>query len=198
MNKLFGLVVIVVLLAVMIGFFFAEYAMAPQTDTVLPEEDTVMCTMDAMQCPDGSYVGRTGPNCQFVCPPLPTVPADVQAQIDAHADLITVASPLAGGLIESGVTISGQARGGWYFEASFPVTLVNWDGLIIAEGPATATSDWMTPEFVPFTMNLPFTNPYTPGDPEFMKKGTLIFKKDNPSGLPENDDAVEIPVRFAP
>ncbi len=28
----------------------------------------VACTMDAMQCPDGSYVGRTGPKCEFVCP----------------------------------------------------------------------------------------------------------------------------------
>ena len=28
----------------------------------------VACTMDAMQCPDGSYVGRSGPNCEFVCP----------------------------------------------------------------------------------------------------------------------------------
>ena len=26
------------------------------------------CTADAMQCPDGSWVSRTGPNCQFVCP----------------------------------------------------------------------------------------------------------------------------------
>lgn len=28
----------------------------------------VACTMDAKQCPDGSYVGRSGPQCQFVCP----------------------------------------------------------------------------------------------------------------------------------
>ena len=28
----------------------------------------IACTMDAMQCPDGSYVGRTGPKCEFVCP----------------------------------------------------------------------------------------------------------------------------------
>lgn len=28
----------------------------------------VACTKDAMQCPDGSYVGRSGPSCQFVCP----------------------------------------------------------------------------------------------------------------------------------
>lgn len=29
----------------------------------------VVCTQEAKQCPDGSYVGRTGPNCEFVpCP----------------------------------------------------------------------------------------------------------------------------------
>ena len=30
--------------------------------------DMVACTMEAMQCPDGSYVGRTGPHCDFICP----------------------------------------------------------------------------------------------------------------------------------
>ncbi|SRR3989339_1640468 len=32
------------------------------------KEEPVACTMDAKQCPNGSYVGRTGPNCEFVCP----------------------------------------------------------------------------------------------------------------------------------
>jgi hypothetical protein len=32
------------------------------------------CTMEAMQCPDGSYVGRSGPNCEFVCPTATTTP----------------------------------------------------------------------------------------------------------------------------
>lgn len=32
-------------------------------------ESPVACTMDVKQCPDGSYVGRTGPNCEFEkCP----------------------------------------------------------------------------------------------------------------------------------
>ncbi len=36
----------------------------------------VMCPMDAYVCADGSTVGRTGPNCQFVCPVTQsTVPA---------------------------------------------------------------------------------------------------------------------------
>ncbi len=32
----------------------------------------VACTMDAMRCPDGSFVGRTGPKCEFVCPDGPS------------------------------------------------------------------------------------------------------------------------------
>jgi len=32
------------------------------------DNDVVACTMDAKMCPDGSYVGRTGKNCEFVCP----------------------------------------------------------------------------------------------------------------------------------
>jgi len=30
--------------------------------------EPVYCTQDAMQCPDDTWVGRTGPNCEFVCP----------------------------------------------------------------------------------------------------------------------------------
>jgi hypothetical protein len=33
------------------------------------KKDDVACTTDAKQCPDGSYVGRSGPNCEFAaCP----------------------------------------------------------------------------------------------------------------------------------
>ncbi len=35
------------------------------------EVEPVFCTMDAMMCPDGSYVGRTAPNCEFA--PCPSV-----------------------------------------------------------------------------------------------------------------------------
>ena len=31
-------------------------------------DSVVFCTQDAKLCSDGSYVGRTGPNCEFVCP----------------------------------------------------------------------------------------------------------------------------------
>ena len=36
-----------------------------------PINDGIACTMEAKECPDGSYVGRTGPNCEFEkCPGL--------------------------------------------------------------------------------------------------------------------------------
>jgi hypothetical protein len=28
----------------------------------------IMCAQDAQQCPDGSWVGRSGIRCEFVCP----------------------------------------------------------------------------------------------------------------------------------
>jgi Immunoglobulin-like domain of bacterial spore germination len=160
--------------------------------------EPVACTMDAMMCPDGSYVGRTGPKCEFVCPAAPEVPADVAAEIAAKADLITLSTPLPNGVVMSPLTVAGSARGNWFFEGSFPITLTNWDGLIIAEGIATAEGDWMTTDFVPFSASLEFTNPYQTGGQDFMKRGSLILKKDNPSGLPEHDAALEIPVHFAP
>ncbi len=32
-----------------------------------PNQQTA-CTQDAKECPDGTWVGRSGPNCEFVCP----------------------------------------------------------------------------------------------------------------------------------
>jgi hypothetical protein len=55
---------------------------------------------------------------------------------------------------------------------------------------------YTTDDFVPFSGELTFTSPYSAGDPDFMARGTLILQKANPSGLPEHDDAVEIPVTF--
>lgn len=105
-------------------------------------------------------------------------------------DLIRLDSPRPGGIITSPLTITGQARGTWFFEASFPVILTDWDGKIIAQGIAQAKGDWMTTDFVPFEAALTFSI-----DPQaYSNKGTLILKKDNPSGLPQNDDALEIPV----
>lgn len=107
-------------------------------------------------------------------------------------DLIRLTNPRPNQTIESPLIITGEARGNWFFEASFPVTLVNWDGLIIAEGIAQAKGDWMTTEFVPFEATLTFTV----DKDVYSNRGALILKKDNPSGLSEHDNALEIPITF--
>lgn len=47
-------------------------------------DQNVACTMDAKQCPDGSYVGRVGPNCEFAaCPTPKPTPTDSVVCTDA-------------------------------------------------------------------------------------------------------------------
>lgn len=105
-------------------------------------------------------------------------------------DMIVVESPLPRATVSSPILIKGKARGNWYFEGSFPITLTNWDGLIIAEGYATAQGEWMTTQYVPFTASLSYTLP--PETP--YRRGFLILHKDNPSGEPQFDNAIEIEV----
>ena len=89
--------------------------------------------------------------------------------------------------ISSPITITGHAKGNFYFEGQFPISLQDKDGNTVSSCFAMAKSDWMTTDYVPFTCNLSFEN-------LTKKAGTLILKKDNPSGLEENDETVEIPV----
>lgn len=146
-----------------------------------PEE--VFCTMDAKQCPDGSYVLRIPPDCEFsICP--------------GEWQGILISSPKSNEEIESPLKIEGKARGTWFFEATFPVVLTDWDGRIIAQTYVQAQENWMTEEFVPFVAEVEFESPYKEGDPDFMKRATLIFQKANPSGLPENYDVIEIQLNF--
>ena len=71
-KKLIALVVIIVaglVIAVAVG----------NERTSAPQPAARACTQEAKLCPDGSSVGRTGPNCDFAaCPsaPAPTISAD--------------------------------------------------------------------------------------------------------------------------
>ncbi len=111
-------------------------------------------------------------------------------------ELISLDNLKPGEEIESPFTLKGKVRGYWFFEANFPVILTDWDGRIIAETYAQAQEEWMTEDFVPFGAEIEFDSPYQEGDPDFMKKGNLILQKANPSGLSENNDSLEINIKF--
>ncbi|MGM0482694.1 MAG: Gmad2 immunoglobulin-like domain-containing protein [Patescibacteria group bacterium] len=107
---------------------------------------------------------------------------------------ITITSPEPNQVIESPLELQGKARGSWFFEATAPVLLVDEDGQNIARGTIEAQGDWMTENFVEFKGEITFEEPENLA--ESSDSGTLIFQKANPSGLPENDEAMEIPVLF--
>jgi len=126
---------------------------------------------------------------------LPHVPDELSAIPTplVYKDLVTLDAPMPEQTVRSPLVVRGKARGPWYFEASFPVILTDWDGRIIAQVPARAQGDWMTNDWVPFEAVLTFD-----ADTTVSSRGALILRKDNPSGLPEHDDALEITVFFVP
>lgn len=117
-----------------------------------------------------------------------TSSASSSAASVANAD-IALAAPLPDALVTSPLTVTGEARGSWYFEASFPVKLLDANGNVLAQAPAQAQADWMTTDFVPFLATLTFPTPAT-------ATGTLVLEKDNPSGMPQNAATITVPVNF--
>ena len=113
---------------------------------------------------------------------------DIGNELD-KIDLIRITSPRPNDTIASPLLITGEARGTWYFEASFPIQLFDANDNLVSTTVAQAQSDWMTENFVPFQAQLFFSQPDT-------AQGYLLLKKDNPSGLPENDDQLRVPVIF--
>ena len=109
-----------------------------------------------------------------------------------YTDLITVSSPSPGELVESPLTVIGEARGWWYFEATFPIELQSENGEVLGEGYAKAQDDWMTESFVPFEAEISFLLP----EENAPESGVLILHRENPSDLPEHDASISIPVRF--
>lgn len=103
--------------------------------------------------------------------------------------MIRVAQPVSEQKVTSPLLIKGEARGGWYFEASFPFRLLDGQGQEIAVGFAEAQTDWMTDDFVPFTAILNFNQPTG-------SIGELLLLRNNPSGLSVYDAVVSVPVRF--
>ncbi len=101
-----------------------------------------------------------------------------------------VVAPLPNETVVSPIMVTGSAPGTWYFEGVFSVDIVDDKDKVLGTAVLTATTDWMTTDFVPFTGTLTFTKPAG------VATGALIFKNDNPSGLPENARSFRVPVTF--
>jgi hypothetical protein len=121
----------------------------------------------------------------------PTVTTPTTSTVDEIEELsptLRLKPPLSFSKVSSPLTVTGEAAG-WYFEAEFPVRLEDANGNVLAQAPARAQGDWMTVDFVPFTVTLTFVA-RPPTD-----TGKLILEKSNPRGEGPVE-SVEVPVRF--
>ena len=91
---------------------------------------------------------------------------------------------------EGKMKTSLHTRGTWFFEGDFPVILFNSQAEKIAASYATAKGEWMTENFVEFEGIISFESSLSG------QQGTLILKKDNPTGVAQFDDELKIPVYF--
>jgi len=103
---------------------------------------------------------------------------------------IQITQPAANSTVASPLTVTGQAVGSWYFEASFPIKLYSSGNTLIGQTTAQAQGNWMTTSMVPFIATFVFPAQAAGST------GILVLAKDNPSGLPANADSYSIPVQF--
>ena len=128
--------------------------------------------------------------CSRTSTPAPISQPSPTSATDNATALIKVTFPRRNQLVQSPLKITGEARGSYFFEGSFPIKLLDENNNLIGQTVTHAQGEWMTENFVPFTATLTFT-PVLPNG-----FANLIFQKDNPSGLPANDQSFTVPVRY--
>ncbi len=121
-------------------------------------------------------------------PPQSSSSARIGTSIGTGVSDIRSLSVSENDTLTSGMTVTGEARGTYFFEASFPVLLTDSTGTVIANAVAQADGEWITEDFVPFSFVLNFTTNAS--------EGMLILKNDNPSGDPVRDKQLSISVKL--
>lgn len=114
----------------------------------LPKEnDGIACTLEAKQCPDGSYVGRTGPRCEFTACPTSSV------GVVAQSGNMKVYAPAPGETVQSPIVMIGEGR---TFENSVVFRLISLDETTeLAKGFSTLLAPDVG-QFGPFSAALEF------------------------------------------
>ena len=108
-----------------------------------------------------------------------------------YNDILQVRTPLANATVTNPIHVTGNARGPWFFEGSFGIEVLDQDNLVVGSGFATAESEWMTEDFVPFSGTIVYATQTIAN-----KIGSIVFHKENVSDLPENDDSFVLPIIF--
>ncbi len=107
-----------------------------------------------------------------------------------YSSQLELTSPKPGSEIKSPLTVIGRLKGGWFFEANAGLALLDQNKQPITVTNIMATTDWMTADWVSFKGTVGFPVEYKG------KSGYLQISNDNPSGMPENEKKILVPVLF--
>ncbi len=112
-----------------------------------------------------------------------------QPKTDDNDKVAVIDAPLKDAKITTPVTVSGTAPAFWFFENSFPVQVLDSAGTVLGSAQANPDTESMPEGMTAFHAEVEFEKSATP-------TGILLFRADNPSGLPENEYSVKVPVTF--
>lgn len=163
--------------AASIAFLFASCtASSPSTPTV----------QSYQECVDAGYTTESDP------PSCKTPDGRIfQSKNENMNEDVQLTSIMAGDRVQSPLLLQGEARGSWFFEAILPANIEDVEGNMLAEQRLQAQENWMTTDFVSFSGTIVFD--VSEETPAF-----LVIRKNNPSGLPENADAVRMSITLLP
>lgn len=112
---------------------------------------------------------------------------NIQTFFSSKNEELIIDRPVLDKAVSCPLQIKGKISGSWFFEASFAID-IKQNNRIIETIVATTEDDWMTKEKVSFKANYDCQN---------CSNGPLdlIFKKENPSDIPEKDDQVLVSIK---
>lgn len=116
-----------------------------------------------------------------------TIPVLNNTTVEGNKDDLVSFSIVPGVSVHGILSYRGTLKGGYFFEGNVLVKILDADKKILKQSNAVATTDWMTAGPVDFEGNIDFT-----GLPS--GAGYFEIQNDNPSGLPENDKSILIPI----
>ena len=93
--------------------------------------------------------------------------------------------------VESPLSIQGEAPADWYHNGEFLVLITDWNGKVIEQTSARASSGADPVGYRSFYAEVSFTP-----DVSFSNRGSIIFQKANSNQKSVDDDSAEVVVRF--
>jgi len=127
--------------------------------------------------------------------PLAVIAATVALSACATAPSyhgVSITTPTPGQVVSSPFLVEGVTPEGWrYFEAIFSAQLIDGSGRVLAEAPAQAQTDWMTPGPIPFVAEFHYQSATA-------QAATVLLTEDDTGESPRPPRQIRISVMLTP